>query len=71
MTGDQVQKWTAEERAQVRAIVERTCAAQGVPLAVPPDVAHAVAALVAGRRPGPHRPPDEVVVGEVDDHAAS
>jgi hypothetical protein len=71
VTGGQVYKWTAEERAQVRSIVERSCAAQGVPLVVPPDVAHAVAALVAGRRPGSHWPPDDAAVGEVDDHAAS
>jgi hypothetical protein len=30
-----------------------------------------VAALVAGRRPSPHWPPDDAAVGEADDHAAS
>jgi hypothetical protein len=37
---------TAEERDQVRAVVERTCAEQGVPLRVPADVAQAVAAMI-------------------------
>jgi hypothetical protein len=52
---------TAEERAHVRALVERTCAAQGVPLVVSPDVAQAVAAMIAGRPRSQNRllpPPD-------------
>jgi hypothetical protein len=44
------------ERAHVRALVERTCAAQGVPLVVPPDVAQAVATMIAGRPRGQNRP---------------
>jgi hypothetical protein len=48
---------TAEERDRVRVLVERTCAAQGVPLAVPPDAAQAVAMMIAGRRPGRYPPP--------------
>jgi hypothetical protein len=37
---------TAEQRDQVRAVVERTCAEQGVQLQVPADVARAVAAMI-------------------------
>ena len=46
---------TADERARVRAIVERTCVAQGVPLDVPPEQAREVAAMIALRRPKPTR----------------
>jgi hypothetical protein len=41
---------TATDRARVRAIVERTCAAQGVDIVVPPDVAADIARLVASAR---------------------
>jgi hypothetical protein len=43
---------TAQERDRVRELVERSCLQQGVPLAVPPEVARDVAALIAvgGRR---------------------
>lgn len=37
---------TAAEREQIRAIVEQTCASQGIPLAVPPEIAQAVAAIL-------------------------
>jgi hypothetical protein len=38
------------ERERIRALVQRTCAEQGIPLTVPPDVAAAVARLLAGAR---------------------
>jgi hypothetical protein len=41
---------TAADRERVRALVERTCAEQGIPLVVPADVAADVAKLVAGAR---------------------
>jgi hypothetical protein len=41
---------TPGERARVRERVERTCAEQGIPLVVPPDVAAAVARLLVGAR---------------------
>jgi hypothetical protein len=46
---------TATERDRVRAIVERTCAAQGVPIEVPVEQAREVAAMIALRRPQPTR----------------
>jgi hypothetical protein len=52
---------TGQERDQVRALVERTCAAQGVPLVVPVDVAQAVARMIAGRPHRPLRPIDPAV----------
>jgi hypothetical protein len=48
---------TAEERERVRALVERTCAAQGVPLEVPPEAAQAVAAMIVGRPRRRYPPP--------------
>lgn len=56
---------TAAELDQVRAIVAQTCAAQGVPLTVPGDVARAVAAMIAGgrrRRRSPARATADVPV---------
>jgi hypothetical protein len=45
---------TAQERDQIAAIVRRTCAEQGIPLQVPPDVARAIASmLVVRRKPKP------------------
>jgi hypothetical protein len=38
---------TAAEREQIRAIVERTCAEQGVPLTVPAEVASQIAAMLS------------------------
>jgi len=38
---------TPDELARVRERVEQTCAAQGIPLVVPPDVAAQVAGIVA------------------------
>jgi hypothetical protein len=43
---------TPPDRERVRALVERTCAEQGIPLVVPADVAAEVARLVAGARVG-------------------
>jgi hypothetical protein len=44
---------TSDELARVRERVEQTCAAQGIPLVVPPDVAAQVAGMVAaGSQPG-------------------
>jgi hypothetical protein len=65
---------TGEERARVRQVVERTCAAQGIPLAVPQDVARAVATMIARRRrPGPHQSPlhASVEVDAGDDRASA
>jgi len=43
---------TPDELAHVRERVEQTCAAQGIPLVVPPDVAAQVAGmLTASSRP--------------------
>jgi hypothetical protein len=39
---------TPADRARVRERVEQSCAAQGIPLVVPPEVAADVARLVAG-----------------------
>jgi hypothetical protein len=39
---------TRADRERVRALVERTCTEQGIPLVVPTDVAADVARLVAG-----------------------
>jgi hypothetical protein len=38
---------TAEQRDQIRTLVERTCFEQGVPLQIPADIAQAVAAMIA------------------------
>jgi hypothetical protein len=51
---------TAEERARVREIVERTCKEQGIPLVVPAEVCAEVARLIAvaqGREGGGRREP--------------
>jgi len=37
---------TAAEREQIRAIVERTCREQGIPLVVPAEVARQIAAML-------------------------
>ena len=39
---------TPRDRERIQALVERTCAEQGIPLIVPPEVAAAVAQLLAG-----------------------
>jgi hypothetical protein len=61
---------TAEERERVRALVERTCAAQGVPLEVPPEAAQAVAAMIVGRPRRTHPPPAVAEVDAGDDRAS-
>jgi hypothetical protein len=43
---------TPADRERVRALVEQTCAEQGVDVIVPADVAADVAKLVAGARVG-------------------
>jgi hypothetical protein len=46
---------TAEQRDQVRVVVERTCAEQGVPLQVSADIARAVAAMIVAGQSRPSR----------------